>query len=70
MTKKVRGARTGWERVALPDNLPPVDLSISADNLSYSEDSKSPPPGRPGQVCRVEKRNRSSTDSESGQNLP
>ena len=60
--KKVRGINNKWEKVSLPKTLPPVDLNISAENVEYSF---SPPPGRPGQINRAEKRDRDSTGSNS-----
>ena len=67
--KKLRGSRK-WERVPLPSNLPPVDLSSRpAPALSGS-----PPPGRPGhQYSRDNtntKRGRDSTGSNVDQNSP
>ena len=67
--KKLRGSRK-WERVPLPSNLPPVDLSSKpAPALSGS-----PPPGRPGhQYSRDNintKRGRDSTGSNVDQNSP
>ena len=55
--KKLRGSRK-WEKVALPTNLPPVNLS----SRSVSE-SASPPPGRPRLVSTREKRGRGSSGS-------
>ena len=57
--KKVRGTRSRWEKVVLPSNLPPVDLSYKSEQ----DDSISPPPGRPGHLSR------GSSDSECGQSL-
>ena len=45
--RKLRGTKK-WERVTLPRNLPPVDLS----SRSTTPVSHSPPPGRPGQETR------------------
>ena len=60
--KKVRGTFR-WERVTLPDNLPPVDLN-RRPSVSHSS---SPPPGRPGHdYSRDSKRGRESTGSDSG----
>ena len=42
--RKLRGT-SKWERVNLPDNLPPIDLS----RRPASQAPNSPPPGRPGQ---------------------
>ena len=57
--KKLRGSRK-WERVALPNNLPPVNLSSRP-----ASESSSPPPGRPRlESCR-EKRGRGSSGSDS-----
>ena len=41
--RKLRGT-SRWERVNLPDNLPPVDLS----SRPATQTPTSPPPGRPG----------------------
>ena len=62
--KKVRGSRTKWEKVVLPANLPPVDLTITTNSMSDPDESDSPPPGRPGQQYRAEKRNRDSPSSD------
>ena len=62
--KRVRGARTNWEKVILPTNLPPVDFTMTTDSLINGTESQSPPPGRPGQ--RSEKRDRESSGSENG----
>ena len=63
--KKLRGTRK-WERVALPSNLPPVDLN----NRPFTPVTHSPPPGRPNHECNREKRGReSSSGSESAQNV-
>ena len=62
--EKVRGINNKWEKVPLPSNLPQVDLNISADNFELSF---SPPPGRPGQFSKAEKRDRESTGSNSDQ---
>ena len=53
--KKLRGSRK-WEKVTLPSNLPPVNLS----SRPVSE-SSSPPPGRPRLVSTREKRGRGSS---------
>ena len=61
--KKLRGT-SKWERVPLPDNLPPVDL----DARQPSQVSSSPPPGRPGHdYSRDSKRGRESTGSSDGE---
>ena len=57
LCKKVRGTRN-WERVALPEGLPEVDLSSSTGTA----ETCSPPPGRPGHG-RGDKRGRESTGS-------
>ena len=64
--KKLRGTYR-WEKVTLPDNLPPVDLS----SRPSTPESFSPPPGRPrlGSTSR-DKRGRESSSSESEQNDP
>ena len=41
--KKLRGSKNRWERVSLPDDLPPVDIGDRRPTLA----SNSPPPGRP-----------------------
>ena len=62
--KKLRGT-SRWEKVILPPNLPPVDLSAK----SPAQLSGSPPPGRPGHdYSRDNKRGRESTGSDGGQN--
>ena len=62
--KKFRGVAGKWERVALPEGLPPVNLSSSPSQAV----SLSPAPGRPGQDDRRgEKRGRGSTGSQNGQ---
>ena len=66
--RKLRGS-SKWERVALPSDLPPVDLhSRPAQHLSNS-----PPPGRPGHDYDYSrdsnKRGRESTGSNSDQNV-
>ena len=60
--KKVRGTRT-WEKVVLPDNLPPVDLTGKQPTL----ETTSPPPGRPRpRLVSNNKRDREpNSDSES-----
>ena len=60
--KKLRGT-TKWERVPLPSNLPPVDLS----SRPAAQLSNSPPPGRPGHDYS-NKRGRGSTGSDTGEN--
>ena len=62
--KKLRGSKK-WERVPLPSNLPPVDLSDRPAPVL----SDSPPPGRPGhQYSRgSNKRDRDSTGSNTDQ---
>ena len=62
--KKVRGMNQRWERVDLPSNLPPVDMNVTADRPDL--ESLSPPPGRPGQSRKAEKRGRGSSGSEAG----
>ena len=59
--KKLRGT-SRWEKVALPSNLPPVDLG----SRPSTPVSHSPPPGRPGQESSRDKRG---SGSESGQNV-
>ena len=66
--RKLRGS-SKWERVALPNDLPPVNLhSRPAQHLSNS-----PPPGRPGHDYDYSrdsnKRGRESTGSNSDQNV-
>ena len=64
--RKLRGTRN-WERVPLPTNLPPVDLS-SRPPPSFSD---SPPPGRPGHEEEYSiKRSRDSSGSSPGQGNP
>ena len=61
--KRLRGARSNWEKVILPSNLPPIDFTLASElTLNSDHQSQSPPPGRPGH--RAEKRDRTSTDSE------
>ena len=62
--KKVRGMNQRWERVDLPSNLPPVDMNVTADRADL--ESLSPPPGRPGQSRKAEKRGRGSSGSDAG----
>ena len=62
--KKLRGTRK-WERVSLPNNLPPVDLN----RRPATPPSLSPPSGRPGHGNTREKRGRESSGSETGQNI-
>ena len=67
--KKAKDGNHRWERVTLPRNLPPVDLSRTVGSLDL--DAMSPPPGRPGGMSgQPEKRDRESTGSESDQNKP
>ena len=62
--KKLRGT-SRWEKVILPPDLPPVDLSAKPP----AQESGSPPPGRPGHdYTRDNKRGRESTGSDSSQN--
>ena len=63
--KKLRGT-SKWEKVTLPENLPPVDLS----SRPAKPVSDSPPPGRPGHESSREKRERESSGSDSEQNIP
>ena len=69
--KKLRGSRK-WERVPLPTNLPPVDLSSSSRPISDLSDS--PPPGRPGHHYSSSKdsykRGRNSPGNSEDQNNP
>ena len=58
--KKIRGMNGRWERVALPGNLPKIDLNSPV----IASESTSPPPGRPD--SQGGKRGRESTGSESG----
>ena len=58
--KKIKGMNGRWERVALPGNLPKIDLNSPVIGL----ESTSPPPGRPD--SQGGKRGRESTGSESG----
>ena len=60
--RKIRGT-SKWERVTLPNNLPPIDLS----SRPATPVSKSPPSGRPGHEYSRDKRGRESTGSETGQ---
>ena len=62
--KKVRGMNQRWERVDLPRNLPPVDINVTAERTGL--ESLSPPPGRPGQSRKAEKRGRGSSGSDAG----
>ena len=62
--KKVRGMNQRWERVDLPRNLPPVDINVTAERTGL--ESLSPPPGRPGQSRKAEKRGRRSSGSDAG----
>ena len=64
--KKVRGARTRWEKVCLPPNLPAVDMSILGNGYIDSKEALSPPPGRPGQSINSTKRDRESSGSSAG----
>ena len=63
--KELRGSRK-WERVSLPDNLPPVNLSGRPTTAS---DSTSPPPGRPRLGSTREKRGRDSNSSDTEQHV-
>ena len=58
--KKMSGS-SKWERVNLPMNLPPADLS------SRPASSHSPPPDRPGHGTTRDKRGRGSSGSDSEQ---
>ena len=56
--RKLRGT-SKWERVNIPDNLPPIDLS----SRPATQAPKSPPPGRPGQrSCTVNRENDKTSD--------
>ena len=56
--RKLRGT-SRWERVNLPDNLPPVDLS----SRPATQTPTSPPPGRPGQnSIKVNRENDKTSD--------
>ena len=59
--KKERGMNQKWERVVIPNNLPPIDLYSPASRPS----SSSPPPGRPEGLGG--KRGRESPGSQSDQ---
>ena len=63
--KKLRGSKL-WEKVCLPGNIPPVDLS----SRPAASESTSPPPGRPRFESSRDKRGRDSTGSETDQNQP
>ena len=64
--KKLRGS-SKWEKVTLPKNLPPVDLS--GRPVTPATVSQSPPPGRPGHESTLgrDKRGRGSSGSETEQ---
>ena len=62
--RKLRGSKK-WERISLPTNLPPVDMSSKPSE----QVSDSPPPGRPGSEGTRGKRGRGSdSSSDEGQN--
>ena len=63
--KKLKGTFR-WERVTLPENLPPVDLG----SRPLTPASGSPPPGRPRLGSSRDKRERESSGSESEQHQP
>ena len=63
--KKLRGSKQ-WEKVSLPGNIPPVDLS----SRPVASESTSPPPGRPRLESSRDKRVRDSTGSETDQSQP
>ena len=63
--KKLRGTKK-WEKVPLPESLPPVNLKASPPP-SAALASQSPPPGRPRLQSIMEKRGRESSGSETEQ---
>ena len=63
--KKLRGTKK-WEKVPLPDNLPPVNLRAKSPS-SATVASQSPPPGRPRLQSSRIKRGRDSSGSETEQ---
>ena len=63
--KKIRGTKK-WEKVPLPDNLPPVNLRAKSPPPAAVA-SQSPPPGRPRLQSNRIKRGRDSSGSETEQ---